>query len=203
LYDLATWTRSHPNLTESLLALPPNEFLERAASSDDPVWHEGHTRFPGHLSAYGHMVYNLDFMNPVPADDPVPLLETVRFFVSGNGVDPYERQRRLAMRREEATAAVLARLDPVRAKAFRRLLHWAESVAPIREDALADVGLAWPQVRRMLLEIGQRLQQAGVINEPNDVFWLHRREIDEGLGSHADEVERRKKGWGGQLSATR
>src|SRR4029453_14373019 len=51
LYDLATWTRSHPNLTESLLALPPNEFLERAASSDDPVWHEWHTRFQAHLSA--------------------------------------------------------------------------------------------------------------------------------------------------------
>src|SRR4030095_9050531 len=99
------------------------------ASSDDPVWHEWHTRFQVHLSAYGHMVYNLDFMNPVPADDPVPLLETVRFFVSGNGVDPYERQRRLAMRREEATAAVLARLDPARARAFRRLVHWAQSAA--------------------------------------------------------------------------
>ena len=67
-------------------------------------------------------------MNPVPADDPVPLLETLRFFVSGKGVDPYERQQRSATRREEATAAVLARLDPVRAKAFRRLLHWAQSV---------------------------------------------------------------------------
>ena len=103
--------------------------------------------------------------------------------VSGKGVDPYERQRRSAARREEATAAVLARLDPVRARAFRRLVHWAQSVAPIREDALADVGLAWPQVRRMLAEIGRRLQQAGVINEPNDVFWLHRTEIDEGLAA--------------------
>jgi phosphohistidine swiveling domain-containing protein len=202
LYDLATWTRSHPNLTESLLALPPNEFLERAASSDDPVWHEWHTRFQAHLSAYGHMVYNLDFMNPVPADDPVPLLETVRFFVSGKGVDPYERQRRLAMRREEATAAVLARLDPARARAFRRLVHWAQSAAPVREDALADVGLGWPQLRRMLAEIGRRLQQAGVINEPDDVYWLRRREIEDGVGDLADQVEQRKELWRGQLRAT-
>ena len=81
-------------------------------------------------------------MNPVPADQPVPLLETMRFFVSGKGADPYERQRRLARRRDEATATVLARLDPARAKAFRRLVHWAQRVAPMREDALADVGLA-------------------------------------------------------------
>jgi phosphohistidine swiveling domain-containing protein len=202
LYDLATWTRSHQELAESLLGLPSEEFIERAATSDDPAWHEWHARFQAHLSAYGHTVYNLDFMNPVPADDPAPLLETLRFFVNGEGVDPYERQRGLAARREEATAAVLARLDPARARAFRRLVHWAQSVAPVREDALADVGLAWPQARRMLLEIGRRLQQAGVINEPNDVFWLHRTEIDEGLDSLADQVEQRKDLWRGQLRAT-
>jgi pyruvate,water dikinase len=202
LYDLATWTRTHQELAESLLALPPEKFLKAVAESDDPVWHEWHTRFQAHLRAYGHTVYNLDFMNPVPADDPVPLLETLRFFVSGKGVDPYDRQQRSATRREEATAAVLARLDQVRAKPFRRLLHWAQAVAPIREDALADVGLAWPQVRRMLAEVGRRLQRAGVISEPDDVFWLRRAEIDEGLGSLTEQVEQRKQTWRGQRRAT-
>ena len=37
LYDLATWTRGHPFLTESLLALPPQKFLEGAAESEDPA----------------------------------------------------------------------------------------------------------------------------------------------------------------------
>jgi rifampicin phosphotransferase len=202
LYDLATWTRTHQGLADSLLALPPGQFLETAAESDDPAWHEWHTRFQAHLSAYGHAVYNLDFINPVPADDPVPLLETVRFFVGGKGVDPYERQQRSATRREESTAAVLARLDPVRARPFLRLLHWAQRVAPVREDALADVGLAWPQLRRMLGEIGRRLQQAGVISEPEDVFWLHRGEIEDGVGNLADQVEQRKQLWRGQLRAT-
>ncbi len=202
LYELATWTRSHQGLAESLLGTSSQEFLEQAAASDDPVWHEWHTRFQHHLGAYGHTVYNLDFMNPVPADDPAPLLETLRFFVSGKGLDPYERQRRLVVRREEASAAVLGRLDPVRAKAFRRLVHWAQNVAPVREDALADVGLAWPQVRRMLTEIGRRLQQAGVINKPDDVYWLHRSEIAEDLRSLADQVEERKELWRGQRRAT-
>jgi rifampicin phosphotransferase len=202
LYELATWTRDHPEVAEQLFALRPQDFLERAAASEDPVWHEWHSRFQAHLNAYGHTVYNLDFANPVPADDPVPLLETVRFFVSGKGSDPYQRQRGLAARREQATAVVLARLDPVRAKPFRRLLHWAQSVAPVREDALADVGLAWPQVRRMLFEIGRRLQQAGVISEPQDVFWLHRTEIDEALGSLVDQVAQRKELWRGQRRAT-
>jgi rifampicin phosphotransferase len=204
LYDLAGWSRDHPELAESLRTLPPQQFLEQAAASTDPIWHEWHTRFQAHLSTYGHTIYNLDFMNPVPADDPIPLLETLRFFVSGKGVDPYERQRRFATRRDQANAMVLARLDPVRAKGFRRLLHWAQSNAPIREDALADVGLAWPQVRRMLHEIGQRLQRSGVISKPEDVFWLHRTEIEveEERGSLADQVEQRKALWRGQRRAT-
>jgi rifampicin phosphotransferase len=202
LYDLAMWTRDHPELAEALRTLAPQEFLERTAASDDPVWHEWQTRFQAHLNAYGHTIYNLDFMNPVPADDPIPLLETVRFFVSGKGADPYERQRRLATRREEATAAVLARLDPVRAKGFRRLLRWAQSVAPVREDALADVGLAWPHVRQMLLEIGRRLTQEGVISEAGDVFWLRRSEIAGGVRNLADQVEQRKEVWRGQRRAT-
>jgi pyruvate,water dikinase len=202
LYDLADWTREHRELAESLFALPPQQFLERAAASEDPTWHEWHARFQTHLSAYGHTVYNLDFANSVPADDPVPLVETLRFFVSGKGADPYQRQRSLATRREQATAAVLARLDPVRAQPFRRLVQWAQSVAPVREDALADVGLAWPQARRMLLEIGGRLQVAGVIAEPDDVFWLHRTEIDEAAGGLVDQVEQRKQLWRGQRRAT-
>ena len=202
LYDLATWTRSHPELAESLLALPPQTFLETAAESQDPLWHEWHTRFQAHLAGYGHVVYNLDFINPVPADDPVPLLETLRFFVSGKGVDPYERQQRSAASREEATAAVLTRLDAVRAMPIRRLLRWAQRVAPVREDALADVGLAWPQLRRMLAEIGRRLQQAGVINEPDEVYWLRRKEIEDGVGNFAEQVEQRKQLWRGQLRAT-
>jgi rifampicin phosphotransferase len=202
LYDLATWTRDQPELAESLFALQPQEFLERASASDDSLWHEWHNRFQAHLNAYGHTVYNLDFANPVPADDPIPLLETLRFFVSGKGSDPYQRQRSLATRREQATAVALARLDPVRARTFRRLLHWAQSVAPVREDALADVGLGWPQVRRMLREIGRRLQAAGVIAEPDDVFWLRRSEIERTLGSLVDQVEQRKELWRGQRRAT-
>jgi phosphohistidine swiveling domain-containing protein len=202
LYDLATWTRDHRELAEALLAPSPREFLEQAGTSQDPVWHEWYTRFQAHLNTYGHTIYNLDFANSVPADDPVPLLETLRFFVSGKGSDPYERQRNLAIRREQATAAVLARLDPIRAKPFRQLLHWAQSVAPVREDALADVGLAWPQVRRMVLEIGRRLREAGVISDSEDVFWLHRSEIDEDGSNLDDQVEQRKAVWRGQLRAT-
>jgi rifampicin phosphotransferase len=121
---------------------------------DKEVWYEWRARFQAHLDRYGHAVYNLDFVNPVPADDPGPLFDSLTFYLRGEGQNPHQRQRRTAARRAEATQAVLERLDVPRRNLFSSLLKWAQDVAPVREDALADVGLAWPaEMRRMLLEL--------------------------------------------------
>ena len=87
LYDLATWTRQHQRLAESLLGIPSHELLEPAAGvGRSRTGLSGRRRFQHHLGAYGHAVYNLDFINPVPADDPAPLLDTLRFFVRGRAL---------------------------------------------------------------------------------------------------------------------
>jgi pyruvate,water dikinase len=92
------------------------------------------------------------------------------------------------------------------------LLEWAQGVAPVREDALADVGLAWPVMRRTLLELGRRLVEAGAVQNPADVFWLRWDELEDRAGSLdagetqlaslADPVEQRKMLWRGQRRVT-
>ena len=187
---------------------------------DDALWQEWRFAFREHLDLYGHAVYNLDFATPVATDDPSTLLATVKFYLRGQGTDPHERQRLLTRRREELTEQVAARLGPRRRAAFLRLLRWAQDTAPVREDALADVGLAWPLLRQMLLELGRRLVASGVIAEPADVFWLRFQEVrtavEFGLaapGAHAAitgadrpvraaAVEERRMLWRGQARAS-
>ncbi|TQJ40019.1 phosphoenolpyruvate synthase [Arthrobacter sp. SLBN-112] len=227
LYDLAGWARSDPALAAALLERPTAELAEcqRTGSApggvEDVLWQEWRFTFQEHLDLYGHAVYNLDFATPVPADDPSAQLETVRFYLRGQGIDPHERQRQLTERREELTREMAARLGRHRRALFFRLLRWAQEAAPIREDALADVGLAWPLLRRMLLELGRRLVSSGVLAATEDVFWLRHQElqaaVDFGLaeaGSHggaaiagadrpvrAAVVEERKMLWRGQAKA--
>ncbi|MCA0251381.1 MAG: phosphoenolpyruvate synthase [Actinobacteria bacterium] len=138
------------------------------------LWEQWRQRFAGYLAEYGHTVYNLDFVNPVPADDPAPILQALRFVLSGAAVDPFARQARLAENRARATAALLDALDPVRRGLVARSLEWMAQVVPAREDALAAQGLAWPVMRRLLAEFGRRLVAAGVLTEPEQVFWLTR-----------------------------
>src|SRR5215211_2707968 len=148
LYDLAAWSREHPGLVRALAGTPSEHILDLLGAEAPPSgadreeWLEWRSLFQSHLDRYGHAVYNLDFVNPIPADDPAPHFDTLRFYLRGQGQNPHERQRGIATRREEATRAVLDRLDAPRGNLFGRLLEWAQGVAPVREDALADVGLA-------------------------------------------------------------
>jgi phosphohistidine swiveling domain-containing protein len=183
LYDLAAWCREHPELAAALMDAPSEGVLglletERPpVGVDEAVWHEWQARFLEHLDRHGRMVYDLDFAKPVPADDPALTFDTLKYYLRGEGRDPRERQRAAAARREEATAATMARLDAPRRKVFRRLLRWTQKYVPLREDALADVGLAWPLMRKMLLELGRRLIAASAIERPDDVFWLEKDEL--------------------------
>ncbi len=198
LHDLATWARGTPSLRAELLSTPPAEVLERTG----PGWDEWRARFREHLAAFGHTVYNLDFRNAVPADDPTPVVGSLLFHLGGDAVDPHERQRRSVEGRERHTAAVRARLDPARRAAFDGLLRWAQEAAPVREDALADVGLAWPRMRGMLAELGRRRVADGTIDAAQDVFWLRREEVLGGSGPVANAVADRKARWRGQRRAT-
>lgn len=223
LYDLAAWARGHPGLASALTTGPAESIAASVRTGDRPAgveageWEDWRARFQRHLDRFGHAVYNLDFVNPVPADDPSALLETLKFFLRGEGNDPYERQQRSADRRDDQGRAIRGRLGPARRAAFTRLLRWAQKAAPVREDALADIGLAWPLMRRMLLELGRRLVSSGIIAEPADIFWLRlgevRNAIEFGLAApgaaitgagrpvRADAVEQRKMLWRGQRKA--
>jgi pyruvate,water dikinase len=213
LFDLARWAQQQPNVREWLQDTAVDQIVARLDElSDDDGSELGQLarRFAEHLEQYGHTVYNLDFVNAVPADDPAPLVDTLKLYLRGEGSDPYERQRRTVQRREDATVKISSRLDPVRKAAFGRLLQQAQSVAPLREDALADVGLAWPTLRRLVLELGRRLQTSHRLHRPDDVFWCTTAEIaahlpepvDGPTGDLAEAVERRKEIWRGQRRVT-
>lgn len=182
LYDLGAWTAAQPGLAAIVSQL--NELPEQTpADVDERVWAQWRTRFAQHLDRFGHAVYNLDIMSPVAADDPAPLLDSLRFYLRGEGQDPRERRNRLVAQREQAVARITGRLSGWRRRRFESLLAKAQDLAPVREDALADMGLAWPTVRRCALELGFRLVDRGVLAEPAQVFWLQLDELTELAGA--------------------
>ena len=184
LYDLAQWARSDDALVAYLDETPSSQLAGQLGKVEPPqdidgrTWAEWRELFQAHLKAYGHTIYNLDFANPVPADDPSPLLDTMKLFLKGQGTNPHTRQQAAAQRREQATQAMLKRLKGLRLRIFRNNLNRAQRYAPMREDGLADVGLSYPLLRQMLLELGRRFVEGGLIEEPDDIFWLEEDEVE-------------------------
>jgi phosphohistidine swiveling domain-containing protein len=210
LYDLAEWARQFPALIAYLTETPSSHLASQLGERRPPPGIEAETwagwqgRFQMYLQEFGHMIYNLDFANPVPADDPVPLLDTIKVFLQGQGANPHTRQQTAAERREQATQAMLNRLKGLRLRSFSSSLARAQRYAPLREDGLADVGLSYPLLRQMLLEIGRRFAESGMINDPDDVFWLNQDEVEraaarlerkEPLDDLSERVLQRKATW--------
>jgi pyruvate,water dikinase len=184
LYDLAMWARSEDELAGYLLGTSGKDIAAAYESQSAPIadvesWREFTGRLTQHLNRFGHAVYDLDFAKSVPAEAPAALLETIKYFMAGQGRNPYERQAAATTAREQAAESLLARLSGLRRRWFRRVLRWAQGWAPLREDALADVGLGWPVLRRILREAGRRMVAAGAIAERDEVFWLKWKEVEE------------------------
>jgi len=194
LFDLATWARGRVELAAYLDETPTAQIVAQATHDGSPLgvcaddWREWRRRLRTHLKHYGHMIYNLDFASPVPADDPAPLIETLRLFIRDEGSDPYARQEATVERRRRATESIESRLRGLRLSLFRKTLATAQRYAPLREDGLADVGLSYPLLRQMLREVGRRLTRAGTIEQPDDVFWLTQDDVER-LAAALDQGE--------------
>ncbi|NIN68830.1 MAG: hypothetical protein GTO63_29915 [Anaerolineae bacterium] len=78
------------------------------------------------------------------------------------------------------------RLKGLRLRLFNKLIAPAQRYAPLREDGLADVGLAYPLLRQMLRELGRRFAEGGMIEKPDDIFWLKQDEVEQA----ADRLDR-------------
>jgi pyruvate,water dikinase len=205
LFDLAMWIKEQPALLKTLLEEPAAQITQcLLGPATEAAWGEFQTRFNAHLADYGHIIYDLDFAKPVPADDPVPLVEALKAYLDGTAGNPFERQAAALQMREQMKQTVAKRLDPLRRGWFLKLLKQAQEAAPLREDGIADVGLGQPQIRKMLAELGRRLVGMGAIETPGDIYWLEAGEVQQmaatleqggKLKSHATSIEERKAKW--------
>jgi pyruvate,water dikinase len=192
LFDLAAFCQQQPGLMDYVQAAPSAELagqLKLAQALEDvpaEAWVEFSRRFKRHLERFGYMLFDLDFAKALPREHPEPMLEAVKMYVRGEGTNPYERQTASQERRVNTKARLLERLKGPRRWAFLKTLNWAQSLAEVREDALAEIGLVYPVLRRVLLSLGERLVKSGALALADDIFWLELAEL-ELIAAEADQ----------------
>ena len=134
------------------------------------------------LKDYGHRAAGeLELAQPRWADEPAIILDTFREYVlhpgQGSAEDLSLRQREA---REAAEAEVqvilrrrpLGRWLPLRWWCFQLMLKQTQRMTPLRENPKFELLRVSLQQRRLWLLLGRRWTAAGLLDRPDDVFFL-------------------------------
>ena len=143
------------------------------------------------LAAHGHLGQNFDDLTLASwAEEPGLLLAEIDKRIRTPGtITADERRARLANEADLLADRARTALDsdPAKLARFEDLLADARQIGHLTEthnywiDRMAQASL-----RRFVVRVGQRLADAGAIEEPADIFHLHRDEVPELLRGGGD-----------------
>ena len=136
-----------------------------------------------HLARYGHQITTLDFAEPTLAEDPLPVMLNLKAVVQDTDHDPAATQIDLARRRQAALREAKQAFSDEDWRELCEFLWVMKRVYPDREQALFYLGAGWPTLRRLALELGRRLAEAGTLTQPDDLFYLWRAELEEAMAA--------------------
>ncbi|OIJ63627.1 rifamycin-inactivating phosphotransferase [Streptomyces mangrovisoli] len=197
LLDVADVIRPHPEVTAFLrvVGVQDEGFLDELVKCDGGV--EAREAIEGYLDRYGmRCVGEIDITRPRWSEQPATLvpviLDNVRNFEPGAA----ERRFQLGERKaEQKEREVLSRLRALpdgdrRAEATKRMIDQVRAFAGYREYPKYGIVRRTFVYKRALLEEAARLVEAGVLADPEDVFYLtfqefrdvvRTRRVDDGL----------------------
>lgn len=138
------------------------------------------------LKAYGQRSITWSLSLPSWIEDPAPVIKNLKDYITQDERDPSSELGNLAAEREQAVANARERLKgyphPV-TEQFEFLLKAAQVGVVLSEDHGFWIDFQAPyRIRRVFLEIGRRLADAGALETADDIFHL---DLDEVRGTAA------------------
>jgi phosphohistidine swiveling domain-containing protein len=189
LWELSRTVRETPEVRRAI-----EEEDGNALSAVEAV--EGGTAFLAklhdYLEFYGHRGDKWDISFPSWVEDPTPVLKSLRDYLAKETHPAVELQNAAVDRARLIESARERITDDGARGGFDFLLAAAEKGIVITEDHnfwIDNRGMH--EVRRICVELGRRFAEAGVLEDPDDVFFLLIDEIDETIRA-LPELDRRE-----------
>lgn len=134
-----------------------------------------------------------DVIWPRWGDDIDACYAVMRGYASSSALEPAAVNARSAAARREAQQEILASVSPVRRAILRWLFRYNERYMSVRDNHRHYVDRNWYEVRRIYRSYGKRLEDAGVLADRDDIFFLGTDEIEDALAGRLGpaEAERR------------
>jgi rifampicin phosphotransferase len=137
------------------------------------------------LAYYGQRLNSVFALGePSWIEDPTPAIQNLQAYVAMSDLQPEMESASLIAEREKAVAEARAKLagypQPIVTR-FETLLKAAQVAAIVHEDHNFWIDQRFfYHIRRIIMEFGVRLAQAGTLDAANDVFYLTLDELQNG-----------------------
>jgi len=184
LWDLAQVAKASPTVTDLLRRYSGREV--RAQLEQTPEGRAFLDELEHFLSEYGHREIRMDILYPTWVEDPSPVLGFLRGYLDADEAQsPHQQQTRLVEVRQELTEEVRSRVAQDRLgrylvwPIFRWLLRHTQVHTRERDTMHFELTRMFPPFRRLLLELGRRWSERGLIAEPDDIFFVRLDELEE------------------------
>ncbi len=181
MFAIASLIKAAPALYEVVIATPARRLMAVLRQRNDTA--EILEAIDTYLATYGHQGYSLDFCEPTQQEDPSAMFVTLKNMVQRADYDPAGHEAEATRKRETALAEIRELLPPFEYWQFRYRMWFAYQFYPMREESCFVLGTAWPALRRVAAELGQRLVDIGTLSEPNDLYFLTSDEIKPALAA--------------------
>ncbi|MEV0251086.1 PEP/pyruvate-binding domain-containing protein [Nocardia sp. NPDC050712] len=160
--------------------------LFASARDAQQVWAEVHTRFPDfhaacatHIAEFGDRTVDELKLETDPLGlHPHRLVPILRNYVrGGQNIDHMEAHERGIRRAAEARVATLLRGNRWHRVLFRLTLRQARKTVAQRENMRLGRSRTFGLVKRVFRVLGGQLHEAGLLDDPRDIFFLTYEEI--------------------------
>ena len=198
LWNLSRSARASDEVRQIIQERAPGEVVDALAASGDGAQFQ--RELEGFLSDYGHRGSLWGICHTSWIEDPSPVITNLKDYMDKVG-DPTGQLDERAAQRQTAVTAIRQRLEGYPAAVrdeFEGLLKAATAAVVLTEDHGFWIDFrACYDIRQVVVEMGRRLQAAGAIAAPEDVFFLNKAEISAAAAAsspadHTDEVRQRK-----------
>ena len=200
LWELSRRALASDEVRRVLEAYPAPEVV--AEMGKTPAGGAFRDELDAYLREYGLRGEKWGLRYPCWIEDPSAAIKNLKNYIMQCDLNPTRERAKLAAERDAAVAAVRGRLQdypgPV-VERFEFLLKAAQEGVVLSEDHgfWIDFGATY-RLRRVLLEFGRRLCEAGTIDKTSDVFYLTVDEVRASVavphcGDHRSLVELRRR----------
>ena len=176
LQELARAARADPALERRLRETDKRALWEKKGLSAFPSFEAAFTRF---LENHGHREVDFDAFHPTWSGQPWIVLENVRLLLDQPLPDPAIRSSELRQTQQAAEADLSERVpEDLRffAAELVRLCRTYTSLDDVEHYQTTRLNAPF---RRAIIALGARLARRGVLESPEDVFFLRRQTLEE------------------------